>query len=50
MKAIIDIKDYGTIKVELYSDDPGEYSITELEDRVNVVLKQVFSIKSIVAS
>lgn len=34
------VSETGTIKIELYSDDPGEYSITELEDRVNVVLKQ----------
>lgn len=28
------------VKVELYSDDPGEYEITELDDRIKVVLKE----------
>ncbi len=28
------------VKVELYSDDPGEYEITELEDKIRVVLKE----------
>ena len=30
----------GTIKVELYSDDPETYEITELENKINVVLKE----------
>lgn len=28
------------VKVELYSDDPGEYEITELDDSIKVVLKE----------
>jgi len=34
------VSETGTIKVELYSDEPGEYSITESEDRLDVVLKE----------
>lgn len=31
--------DNNTIKVELYSDEPGEYEITELDGKIKVVLK-----------
>lgn len=34
------ISDTDSIKVELYSDDPGEYEIAESEEEINVVLKE----------
>ncbi len=37
--------DTDSIKVELYSDDPGEYEITESETEIKVVLKQKENVK-----